>query len=98
MKILFATLCLFVWEISCFASDYKGVVYIDSNKNGIFDIGEKPLSKVMVSDGLNVVSTNNMGEFNLPGYEKTHFIFITIPAGYKTSQYYQRVDSGMIKK
>ncbi|MDP4207097.1 MAG: PQQ-binding-like beta-propeller repeat protein, partial [Bacteroidota bacterium] len=98
MKILFATLCLLMCGISCLADNYRGTVYVDSNNNGVFDIGEKRLSQVMVSDGLNVVSTNNMGEFNLPGYEKTHFICITIPAGYKTSHFYQRVDNGASKK
>ncbi len=97
MKILVITLFLLLSAIHCFSENYTGIVYLDANNNGVFDVGENPLSKVMVSDGLNVVTTNNKGQYSLPGYAKTHFIFITIPAGYKTSQYYQRVELSAVK-
>ena len=34
---------------------YQGRVYVDSNRNGIYDKGEKVLKGIRVSDGLNVV-------------------------------------------
>ena len=42
---------------------HTGHVYVDNNNNGIFDKGEKGLSGVLVSDGLNVVKTANDGSF-----------------------------------
>ena len=40
---------------------YQGHVYVDSNRNGIYDKGEKVLKGIRVSDGLNVVKTNAGG-------------------------------------
>lgn len=74
---------------------YTGHVFIDKNKNGLFDKGEQTLPGVMVSDGLNVVKTSRDGSFSLPGHEKERFIFITTPSGYKTNNaYYQRIEAG----
>ena len=73
-------------------ASYTGHVFIDKNRNGIFDKGEKPLSGVMVSDGLHVVRTARDGSFDLPGHEKERFIFITTPSGFKTDNaYYRRI-------
>lgn len=69
-------------------AQFKGTVCIDSNQSGISDKGDKPLAGVMVTDGLNVVKTDKKGRFSLPGFEKTHFISITTPAGYETQQFY----------
>lgn len=41
------------------------------------------LQGVSVSDGLHVMKTNVDGD--LPGYARTRFVFITVPAGYKIS-------------
>ena len=46
---------------------YTGKVYVDSNRNGVYDVGEKMLKDVMVSDGLNVVRTDNEGAYSLSG-------------------------------
>lgn len=74
---------------------HTGHVYVDNNNNGIFDKGEKGLSGVLVSDGLNVVKTANDGSFSLPGHDKELFVFITTPSGYKTdNKYYQRINNG----
>lgn len=74
---------------------HSGHVYLDKNKNGKFDPGEKTLSGVMVSDGLNVVKTTRDGSFTLPGHAREKFIFITTPSGYKTDNaYYRKIESG----
>lgn len=65
-------------------ADYRGRVFVDANGNGIYDKGEQLMQGIGVSDGLHVVTTGATGEFTLPGYEKTRFIFITTPSGYKT--------------
>lgn len=51
-----------------------------------------PMQNVSVSDGRNVVKTDENGAFSLKGYRKTRFITVTAPAGYTTEQYYIRTD------
>lgn len=52
--------------------------------------GGAPLAGVSVTDGRNVVKTDENGQFTLKGWRKTHFITVTVPAGYTTEQYYIR--------
>lgn len=63
---------------------YTGRVFVDANKNGQLDKGEKVMSGVLVSDGLHVVETGNDGTFSLPGHAKQRFVFITTPSGFQT--------------
>ena len=72
---------------------YQGHVYVDSNRNGIYDKGEKVLKGIRVSDGLNVVKTNAEGVYTLPGHKRERFIFITTPSGYRTDNQYYRLDA-----
>lgn len=82
MKKTLALVCSCL-SLSTYAA-YTGKVFVDANGNGRYDKGEKCLAGVAVSDGLNVVKTDSKGGFTLNGYEKTRFIFITTPSGYKT--------------
>ncbi len=76
------------------SGQYRGVVYHDLNMNRKRDAGEKGMSGVAVSDGLNVVLTDRQGAFLLPGTTETRFIRITVPSGYKTSgNFYIKADS-----
>ncbi len=52
----------------------------------------KPIANVSVSDGRNVVKTDENGKFFLKGYRKTRFITVTAPAGYWTEKYYISAD------
>lgn len=52
----------------------------------------KPIANVSVSDGRNVVKTDENGQFFLKGYRKTRFITVTAPAGYWTENYYISAD------
>lgn len=47
-----------------------------------------PLKNISVTDGRNVVKTDDNGRFQLEGYSHTHFITVTTPAGYTTEEYY----------
>ena len=91
---------IYVCVLSCMVAvdalaAYTGHVFVDKNGNGVFDKGEKTLSGVIVSDGLNVVKTERDGSFTLPGHEKERFIFITTPSGYRTNNaYYRRIETG----
>ncbi|MDH6533556.1 hypothetical protein D0T51_00970 [Parabacteroides sp. 52] len=90
-KIILAFCSLVAISLQVHAT-YTGRVFVDKNKNGIMDKGEKPMAGVAVSDGLHVVRTTAEGLFKLPGHEKERFIFITTPSGYKTdNRHYIRI-------
>lgn len=52
----------------------------------------EPVAGVSVTDGRNVVKTDENGEFTLQGWRKTRFITVTVPAGYWTEDYYIPAD------
>ena len=73
---------------------YQGRVFLDKNQNGTYDRGERLMSDVMVTDGLNVVKTNSKGEFDLPGHDRARFISVTTPSGYKPgNKHYIKIDA-----
>lgn len=59
----------------------KGVVYLDSNKNGKKDKSELGLPSVSVSNGRDVVQTNEKGEYKIPVADD-NIIFVIKPSGY----------------
>jgi outer membrane protein assembly factor BamB len=61
-----------------------GLVFRDANGNGVRDSGEIGIANVSVSDGGDVVLTDNGGRYQLPnaGYE-ARFVFVSVPAGYR---------------
>ncbi len=61
----------------------KGVVFEDLNRDGIRDDGEPGVAGVRVSNGLDVVRTDEAGAYSLAVDDET-IIFITKPAGYAT--------------
>jgi outer membrane protein assembly factor BamB/predicted phosphodiesterase len=75
---------LLLFPLLSASADFSGVVYVDQNKNLQKDAGEKGVKDVAVSDGLNVVLTDGDGNYQLPGTPKSHFIYITVPSGYRT--------------
>ena len=48
----------------------------------------EPIANLSVSDGRNVVKTDENGAYTLPGYSKSRFVTVTTPAGYWTENYY----------
>lgn len=69
-----------LWLALSGADKYIGTV---SDK----ETGE-PIVGVSVSDGRNVVKTDESGAFTLKGYRKTRFITVTTPADYQSNDYY----------
>lgn len=59
----------------------RGVVFEDTNRNGVLDSGEKGIPGVCVSNGREVVQTDNEGKYKLPAYENM-IVFVTKPSGY----------------
>lgn len=66
-----------------------GVIFMPGKGySGTVTYDGKPMPGVSVSDGRNVVKTDENGSFKLKGYRKTRFITVTVPAGYTTENYY----------
>ncbi len=61
----------------------RGVVYLDANGNGTRDAGEGGIAHVPVSNGTEVVLTDEDGAYALPVDDDT-IIFVNKPAGYMT--------------
>jgi len=59
----------------------KGIVFEDTDNNGLLDKGEKGIPGVVVSNQCEVVRTDENGRFHLPVSKET-IIFVTKPAGY----------------
>lgn len=85
MKSLVSTALLLCATIIPASAQIKGKVYLDTNGNGICDVGEKGMKGVSVQDGLNVVKTQADGTFVLPGHANTRFIALTTPDGFQAS-------------
>jgi hypothetical protein len=59
----------------------KGVVFIDADKNGSFDVGEMGVPDVCISNGIDVTQTDATGRWALPVDDDTG-IFVVKPSGY----------------
>jgi hypothetical protein len=60
-----------------------GVVFNDANGNGFLDTGERPVPGVVVSNQLDVVTTDAAGKYRLPAGEKT-IVFVSVPTDWQT--------------
>ena len=78
----------------------QGIVFEDVNNNNIQDIGEHGLSGVGVSDGRDVILTDNSGAFLLKNTQQdANIVFISIPENYvKGEIFYFLLDSDMQKQ
>lgn len=61
----------------------RGVVYLDGNNNQQRDANEQGLSGVMVSNGLEIVRTNDQGRYEIPVTDDT-VLFVIKPRNYRT--------------
>lgn len=61
-------------------------------KGTVKDDKGAPLAGVSVTDGMHVVKTDSNGDFTLKGTRKSHFVTVTVPAGYRTERYYIATD------
>ncbi len=82
----YTTILLLLLGFFAHSTEYHGQIYSDTNRNGRLDHGENGINGIAVSDGLNVVRTDNKGYFSLPGTPQTRFIYLTVPSGYKTTR------------
>ena len=77
----FIILAFLLLPHSALEANATGQVFLDSNKNGSLDAGERGIAGVRVSNGLDVVTTNDEGRYTLPVDEQS-IIFITKPRDY----------------
>ncbi len=61
----------------------QGRVFLDANLNRQWDEGEQRLAGVRVSNGREIVKTNERGEYSLPVTDDC-IIFVLKPSGYRT--------------
>ena len=95
-------LCLALFSIFIFISgvippaisDHQtinGIVFEDLNQDGGEDADEMGISDIEVSNGVDVTTTNESGEYELPNEGK--FVFICTPSGYApTTSWYSKAD------
>jgi hypothetical protein len=60
-----------------------GVVYNDTNKNQTLDPGENGIKNIAVSNGQDIVQTDNQGKYRIP-IEENMLIFVIKPTGWTT--------------
>ena len=60
----------------------SGVVFADRNGNGIQDPGERPLAGVVVSNQVEVVTTDAAGRFQLAADDRT-IVFVSVPTDWR---------------
>lgn len=65
-------------------NNIRGSVYIDANANGLPDQNERRMPKISVTDGLNVVKTDDKGNYELPANPEARFVSVTTPSGYRS--------------
>lgn len=71
----------------------SGTVFADLNSNGRRDPGEAGLSRVAVSNQVEVVATDSAGVFTLAG-AGSGIIFVSVPDGFRAvNRFWQRADS-----
>lgn len=87
-KIIISVLCVAVIAalatVISLAATAKGTIVGTVTENGT----NAPVAGVSVTDGRNVVKTDDNGKYEIKVWRKSHFIAITIPSGYETDSYY----------
>lgn len=89
-------LALASFMVACTLYGQSGVVFVDSNSNGVRDAGEPPLAGVVVSDGFSLVKTDAEGVFSLETTDRSRFITLYTPTGYRhTTPFYVDIREGV---
>lgn len=85
MKNIFLVILFILFTCKGGASEeVSGQVYLDTNKDGFYNSGETMLEGILVSNGIDIVSTDKKGQFNL--VRVGHLpVFIIKPTGYQVS-------------
>lgn len=84
LKLLTAVSVFLIYCQTGFPITVNGIVFCDKNNNGINDKGEKVLSKIPVSNGIDIVTTDKNGFYTLQ-IEPGNSVFPILPSGYLMS-------------
>lgn len=74
-------LALSLLSANALAVQIQGKVFLDRNKNGVQDAGERGVANVAVSNGRTVVNTSAAGTYHLD-VEAGEIVFVIKPAGF----------------
>lgn len=97
MKILitfFLSICFILGHSQSVSSrSVSGIVFIDTNGNGIKDANEQGVRGAVISDQVNVVTTDNNGQYKITEAAGNGFVFVSVPSGFKSlKNFFQRID------
>ncbi|MCB0685088.1 MAG: calcineurin-like phosphoesterase family protein [Saprospiraceae bacterium] len=82
---VFVTIFTLYWVWGLTQSTVQsGYVFYDINENGVYDTGDKPLSGISISNGLDVVQSDEEGAYKI-SMRENGVIFIIKPSGYRSS-------------
>ena len=80
-----------------FGTVFEGRVFLDANKNGIYDDGEAGMANVVVSDSDNVVKTDANGWFKLESRAKKPLLWIMRPSQHEpTTPFWMHGREGVV--
>ena len=74
--------CVVSWS-GAWAEDATGIVYNDTNGNGVRDAGERGISGALVSNGVDIVATDKAGHYSISVTDDT-IVFLIKPRGWMT--------------
>ena len=98
---MFFTLLSCVWTNA--QTTLSGYVFLDENTNGVMDKGEKGVGGVLVSNQIEIVTTNASGKYEI-NTEQNPYVFVIKPADYDFSSswadgfYVDARDAGIVKQ
>ncbi|HEY6107606.1 MAG TPA: metallophosphoesterase, partial [Gemmatimonadales bacterium] len=75
---MLAPLCLILAQVNI-----AGTVFLDHNANGRRDPGEAGLTGVVISDQVDVVTSDGSGAFRIAGSRGFGIVFVSVPNGYR---------------
>ena len=78
-------------------TDVSGAVFLDRNANGVRDAGEPGMAGIVVSDQVDVVTTDRDGGFRIADSRGFGIVFISVPSGYHVIGSFWRQASGPLQ-
>lgn len=83
MNFIRLTLLLLCFPISASAITLKGYVFVDKNKNGLYDKTDGAVKDAIVSDQVTTAVTNTEGYYEFESNNNLGFVFLIQPNGYR---------------
>ncbi|RAM57830.1 hypothetical protein DS66_05675, partial [Mesotoga sp. SC_3PWM13N19] len=81
-------LLVFVLLVVSLVIGIEGYVFVDLNSNGILDAEDQVVQGCLISNGIEIVSSDSGGFYNIS--DSNSFVFLIKPDGYVCSEWYAR--------